>query len=95
MFGITDAYTVRSLQWIWMVGPRDFSGAELEQFGLGIVERRTQAVEVVRRLYCLRCGSQVSLERRDSDPHGWWVCVRGCNTRFANRMDVPPTRPVP
>jgi hypothetical protein len=78
-----------------MVGPRDFSGAELEQFGLGIVERRTQALETVRRLYCLRCGSQVSLERRDSDPHGWWVCVRGCNTRFASRMDVPPTRPVP
>lgn len=78
-----------------MVGPAGFSGAELEQFGLGIVERRTQTLEVVRRLYCLRCGSQVLLERRDSDPHNWWVCVRGCNTRYANRMDVPPTRPVP
>ena len=78
-----------------MVGPRDFSGAELEQFGLGIVERRTQTLGVVRRLYCLRCGSQVTLERRDSDPTGWWACVRGCNTRFAGTMEVPPTRPVP
>ncbi|HEY2796729.1 MAG TPA: hypothetical protein VGK26_02465 [Thermoanaerobaculia bacterium] len=78
-----------------MVGPRDFSGAELEQFGLGIVERRTQTLEVVRRLYCLRCGSQVHLERRDSDPNGWWACVRGCNTRFANPKDGQPPRPVP
>jgi hypothetical protein len=78
-----------------MVGPRDFSGAALERFGLGIVERRAQATGPVRRLYCLRCGSQVALERQDDDPDGWWVCGRGCNTRFASEMAIPPKQPVP
>ena len=76
-----------------MVGPGDFSGAELERFGLGIVERRQQTDEAVTKLYCLRCGSQVAHELRDIDQEGWWVCVRGCNTRFAHLMEIPPQRP--
>jgi len=78
-----------------MVGPRDFSGAELERFGLGILERRLQGLETVTRLYCLHCGSQVSADLRDSDPGGWWACARGCNTRYASQVEAPSTRPAP
>jgi hypothetical protein len=78
-----------------MVGPGEFNGTELERFGLGIVERRAHAVETVTKLYCLRCGSEVSFERREDDPDGWWVCVRGCNTRFAKVMKIPQQRPAP
>lgn len=78
-----------------MVGPRDFSTAELERCGLGKVERRIQPDGVVLRVYCVRCGSQVAADRRNDDPNGWWACSRGCNTRFANVMRRPPSRPVP
>ena len=78
-----------------MVGPRDFSSGELERFGLGRVERRVAPQGTVTKLYCLRCGSEVSIERRDTDPEGWWGCARECNTRFAKMMGVPARHPVP
>ena len=78
-----------------MVGPRDLSSGEIERFGLGRLVRNIKAVGTVTRLYCLRCGSQISLEGREADPERWWTCVRGCNTRFANLMDVPEKRPAP
>ena len=49
--------------------------------------------QTVTRVYCLRCGSQVPADRRDADPGGWWVCARGCNTRYAEAGPNPPTRP--
>lgn len=78
-----------------MVGPRDFSPSELERCGLGKVQRRLQPDGTLTRLYCLRCGAQVAAERRDIDPDGWWACARGCNTRFAMTMTIPPSSPPP
>jgi len=70
-----------------MVGPRDLSPEELRQSGLGLIERQ-QFGEPVRRTYCLRCGGQVAHERREVEPE-WWICARGCNTRFASSAPYP------
>ncbi|MEX0880529.1 MAG: hypothetical protein WEF99_14195 [Thermoanaerobaculia bacterium] len=76
-----------------MVGPVDLSEAELGRCGLGVILRRAPSGQSVTRIYCLRCGSQVSPERRDTDPRGWWACARGCNTRYAAIAVPPPARP--
>jgi hypothetical protein len=76
-----------------MVGPRDFSSAELYRCGLGKIQRRNPNGPPLMRMYCLRCGSQVFPDRRGVDPDGWWACVRGCNTLYAVAMGVPPGRP--
>ncbi len=84
----------------FMRGPRNLTPEELRAFGLGLVERQPAPGETVRRSYCLRCGGQVASDRRDVDPEGWWVCARGCNTRYASDAPyptdfaAPPTRPV-
>jgi hypothetical protein len=78
-----------------MSGPRDFSPAELERWGLAVIQRRTGSGEPVTRLYCLRCGCQVSLDRRDVDPNGWWACARACNTKYRAVARVPQVRPTP
>lgn len=74
-----------------MVGPQDLSANELERFGLATIERRISG-ESVMKVYCARCGSQVAADNRESDPHGWWACGRGCNTRFESVMEIPITR---
>jgi len=76
-----------------MAGPRDLSPEELRQSGLGLIERRIFG-EPVRRTYCLRCGGQVAHERRDVEP-GWWMCARGCNTRFVSSAPYPTDFPAP
>jgi len=72
-----------------MVGPRDLSAVELERCGLAAIERRPGSGDAVTRVYCLRCGSQVSPERRETDPNGWWACRRGCNTTY-HSAEPPP-----
>ena len=76
-----------------MPGPRDLSPAELERCGLATIERRPRAGEAVLRIYCLRCGCQVSPDRRDADPEGWWACARGCNTTYRSMSPFPQARP--
>jgi hypothetical protein len=76
-----------------MLGPVDLSEPELARCGLAAIQRRAPLGPTVTRIYCLRCGSQVSADRRDADPGGWWVCARGCNTRYAGAGPNPPTRP--
>ena len=66
-----------------MVGPRDMSPAELERYGLAVIERGASDGEPIIRVYCNRCGRQVASERSDEDPDGWWACSRGCNTLYA------------
>jgi len=72
-----------------MVGPRDFSQEELARFSLGAIQRRAPSGDPVVRVYCLRCGRQVNLETRNSDPRGWWACARGCNTQYAAASPRP------
>jgi len=76
-----------------MSGPRDLSLPELERCGLATIERKPRAGEAVTRIYCLRCGSQVSPERREADPDGWWACARGCNTKYNSPAAFPQARP--
>ena len=76
-----------------MSGPRDLSHSELERCGLAAIQRNLRAGEPVTLVYCLRCGSQVSPDRRDADPDGWWACVRGCNTTYSAVASFPQTRP--
>ena len=76
-----------------MPGPRDLSHHELERCGLAAIERKPRSGEPVTRIYCLRCGSQVSPERRDADPDGWWACARGCNTKYSAVAVFPQARP--
>ena len=78
-----------------MVGPRDLSLAELQRCGLGLIQRRASSAEPVIRAYCLRCGSQVAADRRDVDPERWWVCGRGCNTRYVPSAPHPTDPPAP
>lgn len=68
---------------------------ELTLRGVGVIERRTPSGEPVRRAYCLRCGGQVAIERREIDPHRWWACARGCNTRYASDASGPGGTPRP
>jgi len=75
-----------------MESPSDLSPAELERFGLGKIQRALQPDATLLRLYCLRCGSQVAADRRDVDPARWWICVRGCNTRYATQIPQPSRR---
>jgi hypothetical protein len=84
-----------------MAGPRDFTPAELARYELASILRlpRSSSQPVIK-IYCLRCGRQVSPERRDVDPDGWWICARGCNTTYATvdggsrfRPTTPATRP--
>jgi hypothetical protein len=79
-----------------MVGPRDFTQAELARYQLAAIQRHPRFGGVVIRVYCLRCGRQVSLECRESDPDGWWVCSRGCNSTYsANAAGSRPRLKVP
>jgi hypothetical protein len=81
-----------------MQGPRDFTQAELARYELAAIERRPRSGGRVIRVYCLRCGRQVNMERRDADPDGWWVCSRGCNTSYSaigggsRSLITPPAR---
>ncbi len=77
-----------------MLGPKDLSPEELRRTGLGLIERPGFG-EPIRRAYCLRCGGQVASERREVDPEGWWICGRGCNTRYASSAPYPTDFPVP
>ncbi len=72
----------------------DLSPEELRRNGLGLIERPGFG-DIIRRAYCLRCGGQVAVERRDDDPEGWWICARGCNTQFASSKPYPTDFPVP
>ncbi len=76
-----------------MVGPKNLDPVELARFGLAIIERRAPIGEKVRRVYCVRCGSQVAAEHWDVDPEGWWACPRRCNTLYAVEASMPPARP--
>jgi hypothetical protein len=76
-----------------MEGPEDLSPETLRQSGLGLIERPGFG-EPIRRAYCLRCGGQVASERREIDEK-WWMCARGCNTRFASQAPYPTDLPVP
>ncbi len=76
-----------------MSGPRDLSPSELERCGLAVLQRRPRSGEPITRVYCLRCGSQVSPDRRDVDPDGWWTCARGCNTKYNAVARLPQVRP--
>jgi hypothetical protein len=78
-----------------MLEPKDMTPEELRRKGLGLIERESAPGISVRRAYCLRCGGQVASERRDSDPNGWWICARGCNTRFASSAPYPTDLPLP
>jgi len=78
-----------------MSGPCNLTPAELERFGLGIVQRGARSPEGVLRIYCLHCGTQVSPDRREADPQGWWGCERKCNTLYARLVTHPPVRPAP
>ena len=78
-----------------MTGPKDLSPEELRSRGLALIVRYAEPGTPVRRAYCLRCGGQVAAEMRDLDPQGWWICARGCNTRFASAAPYPTDRPVP
>ena len=75
-----------------MPGPRDLSPAELERCGPNAIEGCPRAREAVRRIYCLHCGCQVSEDRREVDPDGWWACVRGCNTIYKAVARMPQAR---
>jgi hypothetical protein len=78
-----------------MSGPRDLTPSELARYGLGLVERGAKSAVTVIRIYCLHCGAQVPLDRRDVDPHGWWGCSRKCNTLYARLAPDPSSRPTP
>ena len=78
-----------------MSGPMNFSPSELERCGLAVIRRSPRFGEAVTRVYCLRCGSQVSPDRRDLDPNGWWACARGCNTKYETVASRPQVRPTP
>jgi hypothetical protein len=78
-----------------MSGPRDLTPAELQRFGLGVVHRSTRSSHGVTLIYCLHCGTQVSPDRREIDPQGWWGCVRKCNTLYLGLEPHPPVRPTP
>jgi hypothetical protein len=78
-----------------MLEPKDLTPEELRRRGLGLIERPASSGTHVRRAYCLRCGGQVASERRESDPDGWWICGRGCNTRFASSAPYPTDFPAP
>jgi hypothetical protein len=73
----------------------NFSPSELERCGLAVIRRSPRFGEAVTRVYCLRCGSQVSPDRRDLDPNGWWACARGCNTKYETVASRPQVRPTP
>lgn len=78
-----------------MTGPKDLSPEELRSRGLALIERHASPETPIRRAYCLRCGGQVAAEMRDLDPEGWWICSRGCNTRFASSAPYPSDLPAP
>ena len=62
-------------------GPVDLNPHELRRFGLGLMERGARHYKPVVLIYCLECGTQIALERRQADPDRWWWCIRECNTR--------------
>ena len=72
-----------------MAIPLELTPSELEQYGLGIVRRGAKFSTAPTRLYCLRCGTQVSPDRREVDPNSWWECVRKCNTQYAQASRNP------
>jgi hypothetical protein len=78
-----------------MSTPLDLSPSDLERRGLAVIQRNPRSGEAVTRVYCLRCGSQVSPDRRDLDPNGWWACPRGCNTKYDTVASRPQVRPSP
>jgi len=73
------------------LNPR-FTAAEIVEEPF-VIQRKPRAGEAVTRIYCLRCGSQVSPERREADPDGWWACARGCNTKYNSPAAFPQARP--
>ena len=80
-----------------MVNPFAPTPVELEQYGLGVVLRGARFSTEVTLFYCLHCGTQVSPERRETDPNGWWECARKCNTLYAHSdaSRNPPPRVAP